>query len=84
MLLLFPSLDEIRKPEMIAQLEALISSLTKSAFRSERSQGNTELSNSQVVYLAARVAQFYKVNNDLVTNFRAAILKNLYPGYFTR
>jgi len=46
MLLLFPSLEKIRQPEMIAQLEALISSLTKSAFRSERSQGNTELSNS--------------------------------------
>jgi hypothetical protein len=46
MLLLFPSLDKITLPEMTAQLEALIFSITKSAFKSERSQGNTELSNS--------------------------------------
>jgi hypothetical protein len=46
-------------------------SIIKHNFRDARAFGDFDITNQQLVYLAARVAQFYYTNNDLVTFFRS-------------
>ena len=69
---------------MTNQFTELINSIIADCFRKDRSKGNFELSNKQVVYLGARVAEFYERNNDLVTNFRMKLQSTWFPQFFSR
>jgi hypothetical protein len=83
MLLLFPSIDE-QSNETKRQFVGLINSLIRDGFKLSRAHGNYDLSNSQLIYLAARVQQFYESNNDLVTVFRNALNDTILPCFLTR
>lgn len=37
-----------------------------------------------MIYLGARVAEFYERNNDLVTTFRARLQSTWFPQFFSR
>ena len=83
MLLIFPSLEHLNQ-HMTDQLTTLLKSLVKRTFKVQRTAGNYEISNNQLVYMAARFAQFYESNNNLMTDFRDAMQTTLMPSYLTR